>query len=261
MPTVRSRDGTSIAFEQLGDGPPLVLVDGAFCRRALGPMRPLAALLAGRFSVLAYDRRGRDQSGDTPPYTPEREVDDLAALIAAVGGTACVFGLSSGAALALAAAHALPGSISRLALYEPPFDASFPRLPDDWTTRLDKLIRDGRHGDAVALFMTDWMGLSAETVAATRREPVWPALEAIAPTLRYDIAIIGATRALLADSAAAIRLPVLVMDGADSPAWAQHAAQLIQTTIPGAQRRTLAGQTHDVAVAALAPVLLDFFSA
>src|SRR5579871_6431512 len=119
MPTVTSRDGTTIAYEQSGAGPALILVDGAMCYRAFGPMRGLAALLAPHFTVFAYDRRGRGESGDTAPYAVEREVEDIEALIDAAGGTAGVYGISSGAFLALEAARRLPGRVTRLALYEP----------------------------------------------------------------------------------------------------------------------------------------------
>src|SRR5262249_12365626 len=94
--TTRSADGTLIAHEKCGAGPPLVLVDGAVCHRASGPSRPLAARLAGSFTVYAYDRRGRGESGDTAPYAPEREIEDLIAVIEAAGGQADVYGISSG---------------------------------------------------------------------------------------------------------------------------------------------------------------------
>jgi pimeloyl-ACP methyl ester carboxylesterase len=157
--TVQSADGTTIAFDKLGEGPALVLVGGAFQHREADPRTGrIAELLAPRFSVYHYDRRGRGASGDTPPYAVDREIEDLDALIQAAGGSAFVFGMSSGAVLALDAARTL--AISRLALYEPPFivDDSRPPLPDDYVAQLDALLADGRRGAAVELFMTTTVG-------------------------------------------------------------------------------------------------------
>src|SRR5262249_32465298 len=121
MKTVTSEDGTTIAYDQTGNGPPLVLVDGALNSRAFGLNRPLAAILADRFTVITYDRRGRGDSGDTQPYAAQREIEDLAAVIDATGGPAHVYGISSGAGLALETACAVPAHVAKLALYEAPF--------------------------------------------------------------------------------------------------------------------------------------------
>ncbi len=155
MGKVLSKDGTGIAFDRSGEGPAIILVDGALCYRAFGPMVPLAALLARRFTVFTYDRRGRGASGDTAPFAKEREIEDLEALIAEAGGSAFVSGISSGAVLSLeAAAHGL--AITKLVLYEPPFiiDGSRPPLPEDYKAQLTRMIASSRGGDAVALFMT-----------------------------------------------------------------------------------------------------------
>jgi pimeloyl-ACP methyl ester carboxylesterase len=168
MEKVQSSDGTSIAFDRSGEGPPIIFVDGALCYRASGPMRPLAALLAPHFTVFTYDRRGRGDSGDTAPYAVEREVEDIKALITAAGGSAFVYGVSSGAALALEAANRVL-AIKKLALYEAPFivDDSRPALPEDFLARLHERLASGRRGDAVRQFMKA-VGVPAIFVALMR---------------------------------------------------------------------------------------------
>ncbi|HZE30387.1 MAG TPA: alpha/beta fold hydrolase [Actinoallomurus sp.] len=259
MPTVSSADGTLIAYERTGSGPALVLVDGALCHRAAGPMRPLAALLRERFTVHTYDRRGRGESSDTTPYAVAREVEDLQALIGEAGGEAYVYGISSGAALALAAAAAgLP--ITKLALYEPPFMAEVEdgaRIKE-YTERLGELLDAGRVGDAVELFMT-YVGVPAPAVAGIRAQPGWAALEAIAPTLAYDDQVLG-DGGVPRDLASTISVPALVLAGADSPQSLQQAAKATADALPMAGHRTLAGQTHDVSPDALAPALAAFFT-
>ncbi|MGN9787861.1 alpha/beta fold hydrolase [Nonomuraea sp. ZG12] len=254
MPTVTSADGTTIAYERTGDGPPLILVDGAMCHRAAGPMRPLAALLRDAFTVHLYDRRGRGESSDTRPYAVAREVEDLQALIARAGGEAYVYGISSGAALALATAAADPG-ITGLALYEPPFLADAGSRTEAYTERLHELLDAGRRGDAVALFMTH-VGIPEQVIAGIRSQPGWATLEAIAPTLAYDDEILTDAPHL----ASAITVPALILAGGASPHGLQQAAKATADALPTAEHRTLDGQTHDVAPEALAPVLTEFFS-
>jgi pimeloyl-ACP methyl ester carboxylesterase len=260
MPVVTSADGTAIAYERTGGGPALVLVDGAMCYRAAGPMRPLAALLRDSFTVYTYDRRGRGESSDTTPYAVAREVEDLRALIAQAGGEACVYAISSGAALALATAAAGPG-ITKLALYEPPFMAEVEggiRIKE-YTERLHELLDAGRKGDAVALFMTN-VGIPAEAVAGIRAQPGWATLEAIAPTLAYDDEVLGGG-SVPRDLASTIAIPTLVLAGGASPQGLQQAAKATADALPTAEHRTLDGQTHDVTPDALAPVLVEFFGA
>ena len=204
MPTVTSADGTSIAYEQAGAGPAVILVDGALCFRAFGPMGALAALLAPHCTVITYDRRGRGESGDTPPYAIAREVEDIAALIGAAGGAAGVYGISSGAFLALNAARDLAGTITRVALYEPPasLDAERIRRFTEYRAQLDALLAAGRRGDAVTLFMRlVGAGLAGDEGAAPqdagarlRQTPVWPIFESVAPTLAYDAATMAIAR-------------------------------------------------------------------
>jgi pimeloyl-ACP methyl ester carboxylesterase len=182
MHKLTSKDGTSIAFDRLGGGPPVILVCGGSVDRMSNA--PLAERLAQHFTVLNYDRRGRGDSGDSPPYAVEREIEDIQALAEAAGGTAFLYGASSGAALALEAAHALPGTIAKLALWEPPYiPAGFPRPPADTAKVFTDLVAQGRRGDAAEFFMAKVVGLPPEFVEQARSSPWWPAQEAIAHTL------------------------------------------------------------------------------
>src|SRR5947209_297605 len=187
---VRSQDGTAIAYTRAGEGPPLVIVDGALCHRAFGPSSKVAALLSASFTVYTYDRRGRGASGDTPPSTPEREVEDLEAVIDAAGGSAYVVGFSSGAALAMETARRGP-AIEKLALYEAPFvvDGTHAPMPDDFVARMDAAIAAGRPGDAVKQFMR-WVGTPGVFVAAMQVTPIWRKLKAVGHTLPYDMALV-----------------------------------------------------------------------
>jgi pimeloyl-ACP methyl ester carboxylesterase len=260
MNQVMSNDGTVIAFDRSGQGPAVILVGGAFQYRAIDPpTAQLAALLAQQFRVFHYDRRGRGESGDTQPYAVEREVEDLEALIHEAGGSAFVFGMSSGGVLALeAAARGL--AITKLAAYELPFnsgDEHARQAAERYTQQLAALLNEGRRGDAVALAMTTW-GAPPEAIAGMRQAPIWPLLEAVAPTLAYDDAIMGDGSVPTA-RLASITVPTLVMDGGASPAFMHNAAQATAHALPNGQRRTLEGQTHDVAPQVLAPVLVEFF--
>lgn len=262
MAMVRSKDGTIIAYERTGQGQPLILVDGALCYRDSGPSRPLAALLAQHFTVYVYDRRGRGESGDTAPYAVEREVEDLEALINEAGGSAFVYGISSGAALALEAANA-GLAVVRLALYEAPFivDNSLPPRPDDYLARMDALIAEGSRGDIVRLFMRT-VGMPGFLVALMRFMPGWSKLTAIAHTLPYDFRVLGDTgsgKPLPRERWSSASMPILVMDGGKSPTWMRNAMRSLASVLPNAQYRTLEGQTHMLKAEAVAPVLCDFF--
>ena len=260
MSTVRSSDGTRIGFDRSGSGPPLILVGGAFQYRAIDESTAeLVERLAPAFTVFHYDRRGRGESGDGAPYSVAREVEDLDALIDAAGGSAFVFGMSSGGALALeAAASGL--AITKLALYEPPFavDASGFTPPADFLDQLRRLNAAGRPGDAVEYFLSTGLGMPAEMVAQTRSEPVWQGFEAVAHTLVYDTMLMAGQDTLLAERAPTITAPVLLVDGGASAPWAAAAADTLARILPHAERRTLAGQTHEVAPGALAPALEAF---
>jgi pimeloyl-ACP methyl ester carboxylesterase len=257
MKTALSADGTKIAFDQTGEGPPVILVVGAFNDRSAGA--PLAAALESQLTVLNYDRRGRGASGDTQPYSVEREVEDLEALIREAGGAARVFGYSSGANLALeGAAHGL--KITKLALYEAAFIVGdgVPRPPDDMADQLAKLVGSGRRGDAVELFQTKLVGIPEQVVAQMRHAPFRPALEATAHTLVYDASVVGDLR-LPTARLRSIKAPTLVVYGSESPALMGAAAKALADALPDGHVRTLDGQAHDIVPAALAPVLLEFF--
>jgi pimeloyl-ACP methyl ester carboxylesterase len=254
---VQSNDGTAIAFDRSGEGPPVILVGAAFNDRS--GTAPLAAALAS-FTVFNYDRRGRGDSGDTAPYSVDREIEDIDTLVAEAGGSSAVFGYSSGATLALhAAAHGL--AITKLALYEPPFlvDESRPRPPADLPKQLADAISAGRRGDAVELYQTKYVGIPEDVVAQMRHAPFRPALEAIAHTLVYDATIIG-DLTFPTDLVASIATPTLVIDGENSMPMLRNAARVLADTLPNGRPCTLAGQTHDISPEATAPVLMDFFS-
>ena len=190
MNTVASADGTTIAYDATGAGPPLVLVVGAFCDRHT--TRSLTKVLAPDFTVYEYDRRGRGESGDTAPYAVEREVEDLAAVAGAAGGAPNVFGHSSGAILALeAAARGVP--MARLVAYEPPYiiGDTRPRPGSDVADRLSALVSDGRRGDAAKLFLTEAVGMPAEVVSMIEGSPDWAGMTALAHTLAYDVTTCG----------------------------------------------------------------------
>jgi pimeloyl-ACP methyl ester carboxylesterase len=253
--SVRSADGTTIAFEQSGAGPALILVDPAGRYRDFGSHRPLAKLLAANFTVFTYDRRGRGDSTDTLPFAVEREVDDLAALIDATGGPAFVYGVSSGALLSLhAAASGL--AIPKLALFEPPIatDEDKPGKPD-LTTELAELVADGRRVEAVERFHTA-IGVPAEMVAGMRQTPAWPALEAIAHTLVYDCTIADATSLELV---ASVTTPTLVIDSEGTTGQLTGWAAAVVDALPRGTHRSLVGQWHSVPDEDLAPVLTEYF--
>jgi pimeloyl-ACP methyl ester carboxylesterase len=263
MSTVTSQDGTTIAYTVSGQGPAVILVDGAMCYRASGPAGPLAERLAPDYTVYIYDRRGRGESGDNQPYSVEREVEDIDALVRAAGDTAYLYGISSGAVLALEAAARLDG-IRKLAVYEPPFivdDTHEPR-PADYLDRMDGLIAEGRRGDAVKLFMRT-VGVPGFGIAMMRLMPVWKKLTGIAHTLPYDFRVLGDTGAgkpLPADRWASAKLPTLVMDGGKSPAYMRNGVRQLAGILPDASYRTLPGQTHLLKPDAVAPVLREFFT-
>jgi len=237
---IRSADGTSIGYERTGSGPPIILVGGAFGDRSDPTLAGLARALASGCTVYNYDRRGRGDSGDTAPYAVEREIDDIGALIAEAGGQAMVFGGSSGGALALeAAAAGLP--ISRLVVFEPPYATDGPPLPSE--QEFNDLIEAGRRDLAVELFMTKGARLPAEMVRAMRDQPFWADSEAVAHTLAYEAAIMGAG-AVPVERFARIAVPALVLVGSASPARMRTAATAVAAAVPGALLRILEGQAH-----------------
>jgi len=258
MSTLTSPDGTSIAYSRTGTGPAVVLVDGAMCYRGAGPMDAMAAQLQDSFTVYTYDRRGRGESSDTLPYDVQREVEDLRALIAVAGGTAGVYAMSSGGALALATAAVEPG-VTRLALYEPPYiaEAGEHDRVGAYTSGLTAALADNRRGDAIALFMT-FVGIPEPVVTGMRAQPGWDRFEAIAPTLAYDNAQMTGSLVPRA-SLATITVPTAVVTGGGSPEILQVAGKAVADALRNGVHAVLDGQTHDVDAAALAPVLREHF--
>jgi pimeloyl-ACP methyl ester carboxylesterase len=260
MNQIRSTDGTTIAYARSGSGPALILVDGALCSRGFGPSPKLAPLLARHFTVYAYDRRGRGQSGDTHPYSPAREVEDIAALVDAAGGSASLLGLSSGGALALeAAASGLP--ITKVVAYEPPYvDENGRHGGAAHEARLGRLLADGNRGGAVKYFMKDMVGAPAPMVVMLRLMPwIWRRLQAVAHTLPYDAAVMTAFR-IPRLRFASIGVPAMVMNGTKTDPRLREAARILAEVIPAARHRELAGQTHNVKPDVLAPAVVEFFT-
>jgi pimeloyl-ACP methyl ester carboxylesterase len=260
--TAISADGTPIVFDRRGSGPAVVLVHGAFTGRGHPTLTGVATALAPWFTLFDYDRRGRGDSGDTAPYAVEREIEDLAAVMAAAGGAAMVFGGSSGGALALEAAARLP-EVVKLAVWEPPYHVSpdAPDLPDDFGARLAELVREGRRGAAVELFMVAAAQVPAELVADMRASPSWADLEALAHTLAYEAAVMGPGSELPSRRIATVDRPALVLNGELSPSWMAAAGRAVAGALPQAAHRVLEGQAHGVAPEALVPELLEFFVA
>ncbi|MGI3225434.1 alpha/beta fold hydrolase [Streptomyces sp. GTA36] len=253
-----SRDGTPIAYEVSGEGPAVIFVTGAMATGASDA--PLASLLSDRFSAVVYDRRGRGESGDTGPFEVAREVEDIAALIEATGdGSAGLYGMSSGAALVLeAAASGLP--VRKVAVYEPPFAVyeGGEKQRAEYTERLTQLLAQDRRGDAVELFIA-LTGAPPEVIRGMRHSAVWPALEAVAPTLAYDNAVMG-DGLVPRKRLASVPVPVLALAGGASPEWMRESARATAEAAPDGTYRVLEGQTHVVDPGVLAPALAEFFA-
>lgn len=263
--TVASKDGTKIAVERSGKGPALVLIAGALSDRSHASR--LAALLAPSFTVHNFDRRGRGGSGDAKTYAVAREIEDIAAIIDAAGGSAFLFGHSSGAALALEAANALGKKVTAVAAFEPPYivDDSRPPIPASLFDEIRALVAADRRGDAVAKFMTVGIGVPEEMVAQMRSSPMWPGMESLAHTLPYEGAIVAGLqsgKAIPAKRWKSISARTIVIDGEKSDPFLRNAAKAVAEVIRGAERRTIPGQDHSIvfsAPEALAPVLVDCF--
>jgi pimeloyl-ACP methyl ester carboxylesterase len=268
MGKVTSKDGTSIAFDQAGRGPAVVLVDGAFGYRGFGPNGGLVPLLSNDFTAVHYDRRGRGDSGDTQPFNKKREIEDIEAVIDSFGGSAYLYGISSGAVIAAEAASVLGAQkVTKLALYEPSLilEKSHAPIPSNYMAQLSTMLSEGRRGDMVAFFLTEGVGVPAEVVVGMKQAPFWNAMENVAHTLLYDAAfMVDNQRAKpLTDDVRkileAIKIPTIVMNGGATYPFLRNTADIVAKTIPGAKRRIIEGQQHDVAPDALAPVLVEFF--
>jgi pimeloyl-ACP methyl ester carboxylesterase len=264
MQKVISKDGTPIAFDQIGTGPPIILVAGAFGHRKLAGLSELAALLSSDFTAINYDRRGRGDSGNTKPYAVPREIEDIESLIDYAGGSAFLYGVSSGAILALEAANQMPHKVQKLALYEPPFivNDSRPPLPQDFVEQLEGAIAAGRPGDAIDIIMSEVLLIPAQNLGALRDDPLWEDMVKVAPTLVYDGRIqIDFMRGqpLPRDRWMAVDFPTLVINGENSQSFFNDGAKALVDFLPDAQQRILEGQSHEVDMKVLAPVLKEFF--
>jgi pimeloyl-ACP methyl ester carboxylesterase len=264
MHKVRSKDGTSIAYTKDGTGPAVIAITGALGVGSEPMFTELAELLAPHFTAITYHRRGRGQSGDTQPYAVEREIEDIEAIIEAVGGSASLYGLSSGAALALETANKVPAKVKKAALYEPPYvvDDSHPPLPADYIPHLKQLIAEGRRGDAVEYFMTAAIGLPEEYLAPMRADPSWASMKDVAHTLHYDGTIMGqnmAGKPFRPNQWPNATMPILVITGGESDPFFFSGADALVSQLPKGKRHILPGQSHGVESAVLAPLLIDFF--
>jgi hypothetical protein len=272
MERLTSADGTTIAYDRLGTGTPLILVSGASVDR--GGDAHIAAALAETFTVYNYDRRGRGDSTDTQPFAVEREIEDIAGLLAAAGhaardtppgaaddggGAAAVVGLSSGAALAARAAAVLP--VGALVLWEPPFatDADGLARAQEYTRALTAALEAGDHDAALATFLA-YVGMPDEAIEGMRQSPYWAAGARLAPTLAYDNAAMGGDGRIPADVFGVITAPALVLAGGSSPDFLTNAAQAVATVIPGSEAGILEGQTHNVDPAVFAAAVRQFLA-
>ncbi len=265
MQLVTSKDGSRIAYDRFGSGPAVIVVGGALGYRKFKKMEELAKLLAERCTVINYDRRGRGDSTEVKPFALEREIEDIQALIEVAGGSASLWGWSSGGALALRAAAAGVG-VERLSVYEVPFmvPPKAKRPTPNYGERLDELVAAGDRSGAVKHFMRNAMGIPAPFVALMRLMPMWSGLKATAHTLPYDWAALGRHTMygapLNAAEWASVTAPTLVAYGAKSPAVLQQGSRALADVLPNAQLRELKGVSHNLKMNVLAPVLAEFFT-
>lgn len=261
MGSAASKDGVEIAYEKAGRGPAVLIVSGALSHRRFPGDQPLVARLADHFTVYTYDRRGRGESADASSYAVDREIEDIAALVEEAGGSAYVYGISSGAALALQAAAKLGATaITKLALYEPPYRSAGEKQKREFSLqkqRVNELINTGQPGEAVAFFLSA-VGTPPEAIEGIKASPNWETMKKLEPTLAYDFVVMG-DGTLPPDLPKAVGAPALVMDGENTMEFMHATADTLATFLPHAERKTLKGQTHQVAADALAPVLIEFF--
>jgi pimeloyl-ACP methyl ester carboxylesterase len=264
MPFVTSKDGTTIGYESMGSGPAIVLVDGALCYRGSGPALPLAEELKDHFTVYAYDRRGRGESGDTQPYAVEREVEDLQAVIATAGGSVMLYGISSGGALVLETANKSAG-VTKVFVYEAPFITDDSRqMKPGYAEKMSALIGSGNNAGALKHFMRTGVGIPAFAVFMMQFMPFWKTLKAIAPTLAYDTALtapLQASRPIPSGIWANLRQPTMVVGGTKSDTWMRNAQKSIAAALANGRHQELEGENHMVKPTAIAPMIKEFFAA
>jgi pimeloyl-ACP methyl ester carboxylesterase len=258
MSEVVSLDGTKIAFERHGQGPAVILIDGAMGYREHYGRRELAAAIAPSFAAYTYDRRGRGGSGDTLPYSVDREIEDIEALIDEAGGPVFLYGFSSGSVLALRAAARLSSKVTKLVLHEPPLEMgdSAKREFAEFSRRLNELLGANQRGEAVAFFLSGM--LPAEMIEGMRKSPGWPVMESVAHTLAYDSAVLG-DGTVPDELAKTVSTPTLIIVGDRSEEYKQEAADTLAQIMPQASRRLLEGEDTPAPPEAVAPVLVEFF--
>lgn len=260
MKTVQSKDGTQIAYDVYGSGAALIYITGATCFRQFEPVLHDAQVFASEFTVYNYDRRGRGDSGNTLPYAPEREIEDIEALIDAAGGNAFLYGHSSGAALALEAALRLGGKVSKIALYDASYCSSeaekreFGMLGE----ALDAVLKDGKHEDAIRLFLQG-IGMPDEVIGFMRESPEWATLVALAPTLAYDVRLTLDLPPL--ERATHLTTPTQIVTGELNPDSIHAVAEQLKQAIANAAQVQLAGQDHMPDPELMLPILVDFLNA
>lgn len=260
MKTTRSKDGTTLAYDVYGNGPALIFITGATCFRSMEPVLHDAKVFAEEFTVSNYDRRGRGDSGNTLPYTIQRELEDIEAMIDAAGSRAYVYGHFSGAILALEAALLLGGKVSKLTMYDPPYVSNegdqkeFIKLSE----RLSKMLDIGKNDEAIHLFLTDPNGVDIpeEVVDSMRQLPLWESMAAIAPTLVYDTTI--ASRFAPIEQSSKLNTPTQIIVGEQSPAPMHEVASKLSEVMPNATYSQLAGQDHMPNPEVLLPLLSGF---
>jgi len=262
---ITSQDGTQIALDEIGNGAPIILIDGALGHRLDSNQQHLATLLSQHFTVINYDRRGRGDSKDTMPYTVQREIEDIEALIKHVGGSAYLYGMSSGAILALKATKQMPSRVTKLALYEPPFiiDSSRPPLPKNYIRDLENAIKHDDSDKAVEIFMTQAIGIPLEYLTPMREDPMWNDMKANSHTLAYDGRIsqdLMLGKMWDTDMWAAITMPTYVIVGEATEDFIRQSGQTLVDELINGELITLTGQSHNVDMTVLAPTLIQSLS-
>lgn len=263
MRFVTSADGTRIEYEVTGSGTPIILIPGATGTRSHPMWVDLVETLGESHAVYSYNRRGRGESGNTLPYAIEREIEDIEALIDAAGGSAVLYGISSGGVLALDAANALPGKVSHLIVYEAPFivDDSHSPLPDSYVADLEQAIADGDPSRAGEIFLTQAVGVPEEYLAGIKADPSWKEVEAVAHTISYDGRIMGTTMSgnpLPGDRWPQVEMPTLILTGGNSEPFFHAGADALAALLPQVTRQVIPGQDHSIPASALAPVIVDY---
>jgi pimeloyl-ACP methyl ester carboxylesterase len=247
MQTVNSRDGTPLACWRTGNGAPLLLVHGGLCDHLSWFFaEPLLAL---HFTVWSYDRRGRGQSGDTQPHSPQREADDIEAILAAIREPAHLLGHSAGGIASLHTALRF-STLRSLMLYEPPYIATGARAKPARAVleEMERLLAAGDPDAALGVAMRETVDMSDVEIDTLRCSPGWEHLRAAARAIPYDWALWDDQPS--PEALAAIMTPTLVLMGSKSPAWLRAATQAVAAALPHAQLIMMEGEGHNAMITA-----------